>query len=252
MKSNMLKTIKCGLAVLLFAPALAFSADEVLHLDKAPISMEPARLRNGARIFVSYCLNCHSASYLRFNKLVDIGFTEEQIQAEILPSADYKIGDLMTVAMDRLDAKAWFGVAPPDLTLTARARSTPFGSGGDWLYTYLRQFYRDPARPTGWNNALFANVAMPQVLWDLQGLQEADITTAENGQQSFAFKLGKPGSRTAEEYDRDVADLVSFMTWMAEPGAAQRKTIGIYVLIFLAAFFVLTYLLKKNYWKDVH
>ncbi len=258
MKTNMFNTIKRGIAVsaLLLAPAVAFSADVVLHLDKAPISTEQADLQNGARIFVNYCLNCHSASYMRYNKLMDIGLDEKQILEEFLPSEDSKIGDLMTVAMDRKDAKSWFGVAPPDLTLTTRARSTPFGSGADWIYTYLRQFYRDPARPTGWNNVLFENVAMPHVLWDLQGIQEGIVTVEKdadgNEVKNIALNLAKPGARSVDEYNKDVADLVSFMTWMAEPGAAQRKTIGIYVLVFLALFFVVSYLLKKNYWKDVH
>jgi len=146
---------------LLFAPLLAFAAGAELHLDKAPNKAnDMAALQHGAKLFVNYCLNCHSASYLRYNRLNDIGLTEEQIKGNLLFTAE-KTGETMTIAMQRADAKAWFGAPPPDLTVIARARSSEFGSGADWLYTYLRGFYRDNARPTGWNNVVFANVGMP-------------------------------------------------------------------------------------------
>jgi ubiquinol-cytochrome c reductase cytochrome c1 subunit len=167
------------LLVLLSAPLLAFASGAELHLDKAPDhSRDYAALQSGAQIFVNYCLNCHSASYMRYNRLRDIGLTEAQIRENLMFAAE-KVGEPMTIAMQRADAKTWFGAPPPDLTVIARARATDFGSGADWLYTYLRSFYRDDERPTGWNNVVFANVGMPHVLWELQGVREPVFETRE-------------------------------------------------------------------------
>lgn len=251
MKSRVMSFIKRAAAVALFAPALALAAGAELHLDKAPVSKDPAALQHGAKIFVNYCLNCHGASYLRYNRLQEIGLSEQLIRDNLLFTAD-KTGDQMKIAMQRDEAKVWFGVTPPDLSVIARARASEFGSGADWLYTYLRQFYRDPARPTGWNNVIFANVGMPHVLWQLQGEQVAKITQGADGATHVELQLVKPGLLSAEEYDKTVADLVSFLVWMGEPVAEKRRTIGTVVLIFLAGLFVLSYALKKNYWKDVH
>lgn len=251
MKSRVMSFIKRVAAVALFAPAMAMAAGDVLHLDKAPVSKDPAALQHGAKIFVNYCLNCHSASYLRYNRLQEIGLSEQLIRDNLLFTAD-KTGDLMKIAMQRDEAKAWFGAAPPDLTVIARSRASEFGSGADWLYTYLRQFYRDPARPTGWNNVIFSNVGMPHVLWQLQGEQIAKVTEGEHGAKHVELQLVKPGLLSVEEYDKTVADLVSFLVWMGEPVADKRRTIGTVVLIFLAGLFVLSYALKKNFWKDVH
>jgi len=229
---------------LLCAPLLAFAAGAELHLDKAPNKANdlPA-LQHGAKLFVNYCLNCHSASYLRYNRLNDIGLTEEQIKGNLLFTAE-KTGETMTIAMQRADAKAWFGAPPPDLTVIARARSSEFGSGADWLYTYLRGFYRDNARPTGWNNVVFANVGMPHVLWELQGEQ---VMGADH-----KLQLAKPGKMKPAEYDAAVADLVAFLNWMGEPMAEFRKNLGVIVLIALALLFVFAYALKREYWKDIH
>ena len=229
---------------LLCAPLLAFASGAELHLDKAPDKANdlPA-LQHGAKIFVNYCLNCHSASYLRYNRLADIGLTEDQIRGSLLFTAD-KVGEPMTIAMQRADAKTWFGAPPPDLTVIARARASEFGSGSDWLYTYLRGFYRDETRPTGWNNVVFANVGMPHVLWELQGEQ---VMGADH-----KLQLVKPGTLKPEEYDASVADLVGFINWMAEPMAEFRKRLGVIVLIALAILFVFSYALKREYWKDIH
>lgn len=251
MKSRLMSFIKRAAAVALFAPALAMAAGAVLHLDKAPVSTDPAVLQHGAKLFVNYCLNCHGASFIRYNRLQDIGLTEQAIRDNLLFTGE-KTGDLMKIAMQRDDAKIWFGKAPPDLTVVARARASEFGSGADWLYTYLRQFYRDPARPTGWNNAIFANVGMPHVLYELQGEQVAHVTQNADGTTHTALELAKPGKLSVAEYDKTVADLVSFIVWMGEPVAEKRKSIGTIVLIFLAGLFVLSYALKKNYWKDIH
>lgn len=241
-------------AVLLLAPALAMAAESV-KLDRAPINEEnQASLQRGARHFVNYCLNCHSANYMRYNRLEDIGLTRQQI-LDNLVFTGVKVGDLMKIAMDPQEAKNWFGAAPPDLSVIARSRASADGSGADWLYTYLRGFYRDAARPTGWNNTVYANVGMPHALWELQGeqvLAERKVQGAGFMTTQMVLKLDKPGTLSPVEYDRMVADLVNYMVFMAEPARADRKTIGMFVLIALGLLFVLVYALKKEYWKDVH
>ncbi|MDR2260217.1 MAG: cytochrome c1 [Azoarcus sp.] len=250
MKTRVIKLLKRLATVALFAPAMAFAASGV-HLDKAPVSTDQKNLQSGARLFVNYCLNCHGASAVRYNQLRKIGLDEKTIADNLLFTGE-KTGDMMTIAMTREDAEAWFGTAPPDLSLIARAKASASGSGADYLYTYLRSFYRDPARPTGWNNTVFANVGMPHVLWDLQGEQTLKETSGADGHVAHELALTKPGSMSREEYDQAVADLVSFLVWMGEPDAESRKTIGIFVLVFLAGFYVLTHALGKNYWKDIH
>ncbi len=243
------------LTSLLFAPLLALASGPELHLDKAPVSTEPAALQNGAKLFVNYCLNCHGASYMRYNRLQQIGLSEQMIKDNLMFTAD-KIGEPMRIAMQRDEAKVWFGAAPPDLTVISRSRASEFGSGADWLYTYLRGFYRDSERPTGWNNVVFENVGMPHVLYELQGEQVAKVEEKDDGHggktKAIHLEQGKPGSMSKEDYDKSVADLVSFLTWMGEPMAETRKSIGSIVIAFLGVLFVLSYLLKKNYWKDVH
>ncbi len=249
---NVLKKL---LGAALMVPALAIAAGAELHLDKAPLSTDPANLQNGAKYFVNYCLNCHGASYLRYNRLTDIGLTEEQIKDNLMFTAE-KVGEQMTIALRREDGKKWFGAAPPDLTVIARARASEFGSGADWIYTYLRQFYRDPERPTGWNNVVFENVGMPHILWELQGEQVAKISEVDDGhggkKKEIELELVKPGKLSKAEYDQAVADLVSFMVWMGEPVAETRKSIGAFVLAGLAVLFALSFALKKAYWKDIH
>ncbi|WP_374266455.1 cytochrome c1 [Zoogloea sp.] len=243
------------LTSLLFAPLLAVASGPELHLDKAPVSTDPAALQNGAKLFVNYCLNCHGASYMRYNRLQQIGLSEQMIKDNLMFTAD-KIGEPMRIAMQRDEAKVWFGAAPPDLTVIARSRASEFGSGADWLYTYLRGFYRDSERPTGWNNVVFENVGMPHVLYELQGEQVAKIEEKDDGHggkiKEIHLEQGKPGKMSKEEYDKATADLVSYLTWMGEPMAETRKGIGKVVIAFLGVLFVLSYLLKKNYWKDVH
>jgi len=229
---------------LLMVPALAWAAGAELHLDKAPDrSRDTAALQHGAKIFINYCLNCHSASYMRYNRLQDLGLNDEQIKANLLFTAE-KVGEPMRIAMQRDEAKQWFGAPPPDLTVIARARASEFGSGADWLYTYLRAFYRDDARPTGWNNVVFENVGMPHILWELQGEQEMGA--------DHKLQLVKPGKLKPEEYDALVADLVGFLKYMGEPVGEFRKSLGVGVLVALAILFVLSYALKREYWKDIH
>jgi len=229
---------------LLLVPVLALAAGAELHLDKAPDrSGDVASLQRGAKIFVNYCLNCHSASYMRYNRLHDIGLSDGQIRDNLLFTAD-KVGELMRISMQRADAKQWFGTAPPDLTVIARARASEAGSGADWLYTYLRTFYRDDSRPTGWNNVVFANVGMPHILWELQGEQVMG--------EDHALKLARPGKLKPEEYDALVGDLVGYLKYMGEPVAGFRKNLGIVVLIALAGLLVVSYALKREFWKDIH
>lgn len=229
---------------ILFAPLLAFASGAELHLDRAPDkSNDMAALQHGAKIFVNFCLNCHSASYMRYNRLKDIGLSDAQIKDNLLFTAD-KVGEPMKIAMQRADAKVWFGAPPPDLTVIARARASEFGSGADWLYTYLRTFYRDENRPTGWNNVVFENVGMPHVLWELQGDQVMG--------EDHKLKLVKPGKLKPQEFDSVVGDLVAYLKYMGEPMAEFRKQLGVIVLIFLAVIFVFAYALKREYWKDIH
>ena len=250
--------LKKLIATLLLVPGLVLAAESTFPLDQAPDhTKDLAALQNGARLFVNYCLNCHSASSMRYNKLKDIGLTEEQIKDNLLFTSD-KVGDMMTVSMAPKDAKAWFGATPPDLSVIARAKASGEGSGPDWLYTYLRTFYKDDTRPTGWNNLVFPNVGMPHVLWELQGVRAAKFEDVKDPHDhtkvvhKFAgFEQVTPGKMTALEYDKSVADLVSFMTWMAEPAQTTRKRLGVWVLLFLGVFMVITWRLNASYWKNV-
>lgn len=254
MANNMFKINKLIIA-LLFAPVLALAAGDHVKLDRAPINEEDqASLQRGARHFVNYCLNCHSAGYMRYNRLEDIGLTRQQI-LDNLVFTGVKVGDLMKVAMDPKDAKSWFGAAPPDLSVIARSRASADGSGADWLYTYLRGFYRDAERPTGWNNTVFANVGMPHALWELQGEQVLVPHKVQSDgyvKTEMALKLDRPGKLSKAEYDEMVADLVNYLVFMGEPVRNSRKTAGMLVLVALGLLFILVYALKKEYWKDVH
>jgi len=233
------------LTALLFAPLMALASGAAVHLDKAPdVSGDNAALQNGAKLFVNHCLNCHGASFMRYNRLTGIGLTEQQIKDSLLFTAD-KVGEPMRVAIRPDEAKQWFGATPPDLTLIARARASEAGPGADWLYTYLRSFYRDDKRPTGWNNVVFENVGMPHILWELQGQQVLNHETHK-------LELAVPGKLSAAEYDKQIADLVGFLVYIGEPVSGLRKQLGIAVLLFLGVLFVVAYALKREYWKDVH
>ena len=238
------KIMKKFLLALLFFPLTVLAAGAVVHLDRAPdLQGDKAALQNGAKVFVNYCLSCHGMSFVRYNRLTELGLTDQQVRDNLMFTAD-KIGEPMRVAARPAEQKQWFGVMPPDLSLVARARASEAGSGADWLYTYLRSFYRDDQRPTGWNNTLFANVGMPNVLWELQGEQTLN-------HQSHQLELAAPGQLSPIEYDKEVADVVAFMVWAAEPGAALRRQVGYGVLAFLIVLFGVSYALKKAYWKDV-
>jgi ubiquinol-cytochrome c reductase cytochrome c1 subunit len=233
---------KILLVLALLLPLMAI-ANEGVKLDHAPIDpSNQGSLQRGAKVFVNYCLNCHSAAYMRYNRLQDIGLTDAQIKSNLMFAGE-KVGDTMTVTIQKADAKAWFGATPPDLSVEARAR------GADWLYSYLRGFYRDDTRPTGWNNVVYDKVAMPHVLWSLQGEQVLKI---DEKTESHQLVLAKQGSMTPAEYDETIADLVNYLVFMAEPFKERDKNLGLLVLAFLGLLFVLTYYLKKEFWKDIH
>jgi len=260
-------------------------------LDPFPthkLTDEPS-LQNGAKLFVNYCLNCHSANLMRYNRLRDIGLTEEQIREYLVLDPSGKVGDLMTIAMRPADSKVWFGATPPDLTVTARARSSGAGSGADWIYTYLRSYFRDGTRPTGWNNPVFEGVGMPNVLWELQGMRGATLEEIKevadatgNGGASFVKStvvFDAQGNRTETtekldghnlhpsrhwtlanaqcgkvsqaEFDDTVADLTAFLAYASDPSARTRVRLGVWVLLFLGVFTVFAWMLNREYWKDV-
>jgi ubiquinol-cytochrome c reductase cytochrome c1 subunit len=227
------------LVIMLLAPIAAFAAPAGYRLDRSPHDLRDlVSLQSGARTYVNYCLGCHAVQYMRYSSLTDIGLSEAQIKEHLLFSAE-KVGDPMKAVFDPKEAKTWFGVAPPDLSVVARSR------GADWLYTYLRTFYRDPKTLTGWNNAVYPNVAMPHALWTLQGERGWD---AKEGK----FVEVSKGTLSPTDYDATVRDLVNFLVYVSEPAATNRKTIGIVVLFFLVLVLVpLTYWLKKEFWKDV-
>ena len=231
----------------LLVPLVAVAAEGGYPLDPSPHDpRDLVSVQNGARTFVNYCYGCHAAQHVRFQGLTAIGLTETQIRDNLMFSGD-KIGEPMKNAMNPKEAKQWFGVAPPDLSVIARSR------GADWLYTYLRTFYRDPKAATGWNNAVFPNVGMPHALWMLQGERRLEVEEPKEGHGRVAYKWSEAskGSQSATEYDATVRDLVNFLVYIGEPHAASRKAIGVLTLFFLGVLFILAWLLKKEYWKDV-
>ena len=241
-----MKLIKklCVLVLLSTASAMAFASSEA-HLDKAPGSLsDQASLQRGAKFFVVNCIACHSAAYMRYNRLADIGMTEAEIKT-LLPEGS-KLGSTMKAAMDSESAKMAFGAAPPDLSVIARSR------GNDWLYTYLRSFYVDTTRPSGVNNVLFPLVAMPNILGGLQGEQALHVEKHEGGHEVQTLKLTTPGSMSTAEFDATVGDLVNFLDFMGEPAKLVRYKIGYIVIGFLFLLLILSYALKKEFWKDVH
>jgi ubiquinol-cytochrome c reductase cytochrome c1 subunit len=246
--------MKKMLIVLLMAmvPAWVLAAGgQDIHLDKANIDPNNKQsLQRGARLFVNYCLSCHSASLMRYERMgKDLGI-DEKLVSENLMFTGGKVGELMTVATAAADAKEWFGTVPPDLTVIARSR------GVDWLYTYLRSFYRDDSRIIGVNNLVFPDVGMPHVMWELQGWQEPVITTIKDHdgteRKVVELELVEPGLMTAQEFDRATRDLVNFLDYMGEPAKYERRQLGVKVILFLLFFLVVAYFLKREFWRDVH
>ena len=240
---------------LLFAILLSTSswaAGDSEHIMPANVDLANQKsLQRGARTFVNYCLGCHSAAYMRYNRLAaDLDISENVLKENLMFGTD-KPGDTMTIAMSKADGEQYFGVAPPDLSVTARSR------GADWLYTYFMTFYRDPLRPLGVNNLAYKDVGMPHVLWQLQGWQEAVYEDAvdESGKtvkKIVGLELATAGRQSPAEYEQTVNDLVNFMVYLGEPIQLKRKKIGGWVLAYLFVFLLIAYLLKREFWKDVH
>ena len=225
------------IALILVAPTFTQANTSAISVTAPIDASDKQSLQRGAKSFVNYCLNCHSAKYMRYNRLVDIGLTEKQIVDNLMLSGG-KIGDTMEVAMNPVDAKKWFGVAPPDLSVEVRAR------GADWVYAYMRGFYRDSSTPTGWNNTVYVKTAMPHILYELQGEQVLNHKTN-------ALELVKPGKLSASEYNLFVADLTNYLAYMAEPTKQSRQHTGWWVLLFLGVLLILAKILKNEYWRDV-
>lgn len=276
--------------VAVFAIGSAVAAESAFPLDPFPtqkLTDEPA-LQNGARLFVNYCMGCHGAALMRYNRLHDIGLTDEQIRENLVFDPKGKVGDLMKIAMRPADSKEWFGATPPDLSVTVRARASAAGSGSDWLFTYLRSYFRDETRPNGWNNAVFEGVGMPNPFWQLQGVRKAtldevkEVPDEKTGGMSFTrdvvsfdvhgtrtetseqlegrnahpsrhWSLAAPegGSLSEAEFDEQVADLTAFLTYVSDPSARTRVRLGVWVLLFLGVFTIFAWMLNREYWKDV-
>ncbi|PID48722.1 MAG: cytochrome c1 [Proteobacteria bacterium] len=241
----------CLLALLPVSSLMASGA--ALDLEKADVDVHNKQsLQRGAKYFVNYCMGCHSLKLLRYNRLgKDLGLTDQQVIDNLIftvnaEGAPAKPGDLMTNAIPVKQAAEWFGAAPPDLSVTGRLR------GGDWIYSFLKAFYADPSRPTGVNNTVFANVGMPHVLWELQGMQQRVEHKDEDGHVTHQLVLPEQGNVSPVEYDQIVRDLTTFLVYVSEPAQLHRKAIGVWVLLFLGIFFIVAYFLKKEYWKDVH
>jgi ubiquinol-cytochrome c reductase cytochrome c1 subunit len=273
----MKKLILTLIAALGFVAGAHASEQAGIAWDKAPNrATDLSALQNGAKLFVNYCLNCHSAAFMRYNRLLDLGIAKDQGKAEQMIKDNLmftteKIGDLMVSNMDPRQAKEWFGTVPPDLTVIARSRAGHGGTGADYLYTYLRTFYRDEAKATGWNNMLFPDVAMPHVLWQLQGerrpIFDIRMETVVETQEVDGKKVDKevqkevkvfkgweqltPGTMTPSQFNDAVADLVGYMQWMAEPAQNTRLRLGVWVLLFLVMSLVFVWRLNAAYWKEV-
>lgn len=236
-------------ALALAGGARAAGGDVPLLAAKVELG-DRASLQRGAKLFVNYCAGCHSVQFMRYSRMGrDLGLTEEQVRANLMLASD-KPGEPILATLGEADASAWFGVPPPDLSLTARAR------GPDWIYTYLMTFYRDESRPFGANNLVFPDVAMPHALVGLQGVQARKEDAGDgHGAAKRAeelLELVEPGSLSVAEYRRAVRDLVNFMVYVGEPAKLERYVLGGWVLLFLLVFFVIARLLYKEYWKDVH
>ena len=255
MIKQLLRTL---LLSLLLSAGAAQASEGALAWDRFPVEKltDDAALQHGAKLFVNYCLNCHSAAYVRYNRLGDIGLTEVQIKSNLVFGGG-KVGDTMKVALDAKQAKEWFGATPPDLSVIARSRSAAGqGSGADYLYTYLRTYYRDDSKPTGWNNLAFPNVGMPHALWELQGERQPIFEKkTEHGRDTEVFtgrwEVTKAGTLDPRSYDAAVADLVAFLQWAGEPVQKSRVQLGAWVLLFLSLFTVIAWRLNAAYWKDI-
>ena len=240
-----MKTLSLSILLLVFS--LGVAAEETIELQQANFDPEDrGSVVHGAKVFVKYCLGCHSIKHIRYQRIAqDFGIDEKKMLADIAPQGA-TIYDQMHTAMNAHDSAKWFGVQPPDLSLIARSR------GADWLYSYLKSFYTDPSKPLGANNLVLKDVGMPNVFWQLQGEQKPEYATVDGQQVIDRLVLEQPGTVSEQEFDKLVNDLVNFLAYVGEPIKTERERFGKYVLFFLFMFWVIAYLLKKEYWKDVH
>jgi ubiquinol-cytochrome c reductase cytochrome c1 subunit len=234
-------------AGLLLAGA-AFASEEG-NLQQAGARLDDrASLQRGAQLYINYCSGCHSLKYLRYSRMAeDLGLSEDEVMANLNISG-VKFGETIGTSMTEAHAKDAFGKMPPDLSLIARVR------GNDWIYTYLKSFYLDETRPVGWNNTVFPNASMPNPLWQMQGLQHGVMGEKDANGETHVERvaLTQPGAQTPEQFDQTVRDITAFLEYAGEPASLKRQGMGVWVILFLAAFTFLTWLLKKEYWKDVH
>ncbi len=241
---------KLLLFIVVLAPAFAACAQEGAATLRAGNDIgDRASLQRGAKLFMNYCSGCHSLKYLRYSRMAeDLGLSEDEVMAN-LNFTGAKIGEQINVAMPPAGAAKWFGKMPPDLTLEARVK------GSDWIYTYLKSFYADETRPVGWNNKLFPNASMPNPLWELQGVQHAEYGAPDpvtGDKPVTGLTLAAPGKLKPVEFDQNVRDITNFLEYAGEPAALKRTSMGVWVILFLAVLTFLAYLLKQEYWKDVH
>lgn len=248
----MTKTFASRLAV--FASGLlisfsAFAAGGGATLQAGNDLSDRASLQRGAQLYMNYCAGCHSLKYMRYSRMAeDLGLTEDEVMKN-LNFTGAKFGEQVQVSMPAAGGEKWFGKMPPDLSVIARVR------GSDWIYTYLKSFYLDESRPLGWNNKLFPNASMPNPLWELQGLQHAEfgpVDPATGERHVEGLKVAQAGRQSAQEFDQTARDITNFLEYVGEPAALKRQSIGVWVILFLAALTFLAYLLKQEYWKDVH
>ena len=248
-----MKRLLLAIAAFTLSGSAVAAGGHALPYSYTPDTTNPASLQRGVRDFMAYCSGCHSMKYLRYNRIgQDLGISEELLKANLMFTSD-KLGDQVISAMPADQSKAWFGQTPPDLTLETRAR------GADWVYSYLRTFHVDTKRPMGVNNLVLPGASMPHVLWSLQGWQVKEEPAHEGQAQAQGghsagppLKLVQQGSMTEDEYARFVGDLVNFMAYAAEPGKSARVSLGGKAILYLIVLLVLTYLLKKEFWKDIH
>jgi ubiquinol-cytochrome c reductase cytochrome c1 subunit len=234
--------------ILLLALSFGVVAEESAHLQRANIDpTDSESLQRGAKHFVTYCLGCHSIKHIRYQRMsLDFGIDDKKVLAEIAPQGA-TIYQQMHTSMNAHDSEKWFGIQPPDLSLVSRSRNA------DWLYSYLKSFYTDTTKPLGTNNLVFKDVGMPNVFWQLQGEQKAMLKTGDSGQEEIEKLIVEvPGTVSGQEFDTMVNDLVNFLVYVGEPIKLERQRMGKYVLFFLGMFLLIAYLLKKEYWKDVH
>lgn len=240
--------MKTIIGIFMLLGSFCVSASGQVELDSVDIDLDDkAALKRGAELYVTYCQGCHSLKHMRYSRIAsDFGLDQAKVSKDLILGRK-TINGSMTSAMDPKQASEWFlGVGPPDLSLVARSR------GADWLYSYLRGFYLDEARPFGVNNAVYHDVAMPNVLWELQGIQKAKFRTVNRQKELAGFRIVEKGRMNAEQFDMAVTDLVNFLVYVGEPAKLERVSLGKYVILFLIVFGVLAYQLKKEYWKDVH